>query len=151
MARPPRGRYRETTSDEGQAHEVRRLVLVMVAIVLVLPACGDGGHTVGTTPAAAAGPPAGATLEGVVRRDGAPVAGGRVVLSAPGAPERSAPTGPDGAYRLAGVTPGSYELVASSDSGVSCSAAGCISAVWAERSDLVVAGDGLLRHDVDGD
>ncbi|MDP9387338.1 MAG: carboxypeptidase-like regulatory domain-containing protein [Actinomycetota bacterium] len=128
-----------------------RFAVIVAGLALMVAACGDGAERRVSADAIAQAQPRVATVFGVVTRGGEPVPGGRVSLVGADAAERSATTGPDGAYVVPGVPPGRYSLVVSGESGVSCAADGCISAAWSERSDVVVPGEGLLRHDVDGD
>lgn len=128
-----------------------RLAVIVASLALVVAGCGGAQGRVTTGAVADAPPPRLATVHGVVTRGGEPVVGGRVSLIGIDGAERTATTGADGSYVLPAVPDGRYSLIASGESGVSCTPAGCISATWSERSAVVVAGQGSLRHDVDGD
>lgn len=126
---------------------VFRLRAVALIASLLAISCGDGssaepsvlGRTFERT-----------SIEGVVRRDGAPVTGAQVSLGEGG---RSTATDASGAYRFEGVEPGLYRVVALDlgDSAVVCpNPDACITARSARHAtvDIVVGAEPVVA-DID--
>lgn len=129
---------------------VRRLAALAVLAVpaLVLGSSCRGGSAEGTRVL-------GRTVEqpsvaGVVRRNGAPVAGARVSLDGVG---QTTVTDASGSYRLEAVEPGSYRLVVlhGGDDTPVCGGDGtCITAQSARHGAVdVVVGDEPVEADID--
>ena len=124
-----------------------RLRSVALIVSLLAISCGDGSPV---EPSVLGRAYERASVGGVVRRDGAAVAGARVTLGEGG---RSTVTDASGAYRFEGVEPGTYRVVAldGGDSAVVCpNADACITARSARHAtvEVVVAGEPVVT-DID--
>ena len=123
-----------------------RLGVLGCAVALVLGAgCGGGGSS-GSASVAPAASASGASVQGRVLADGAPVASAWLVVGAPGGGEgpeldpASLETGPDGAFALS-LPPGRWELTAVGEDGRRAQVALDVDAAAAAPIDLVLGGD----------